>query len=284
MAHSRTDGTSQLTAKKSFGQNFLINEHVLDQIIEAAEINDQDTIIEIGPGLGVLTRELCLRAKNVISIEKDRDMLKILDTTIIKDTPGAKAKITIINEDALRWTPESNQLTTNKPYKLVANLPYNVATAIIHNFLVKTAYTETKPILIVVLVQKEVADKACATTGDHNVLSLTLQPFATLRVISDVSPGSFYPAPKVTSSILKITPRTTPLLPENLFTTYFKLIHSAFTQKRKTLTNGLQSIIPKRDLPDLLTKAGIDPMARPQHLSIEQWIALARQVQANMIQ
>lgn len=271
MAHSRTDN-----AKKEFGQNFLVNEHVLEQIVEAAEISDQDTIVEIGPGLGVLTRELCLRAKKVISIEKDRDMLKILDTTIMKDTPGAQAKITIINEDALRWNPESNPLTTGKPYKLVANLPYNVATAIIHNFLVKSAYTKTKPSLIVVLVQKEVADKACATWGDHNVLSLTLQPFATLKVISDVSPGSFYPSPKVTSSILKITPRAIPLLPQELFATYFKLIHSAFTQKRKTLPNGLQSIIPKKDIPALLIEAGIDPMARPQHLKLDQWVALAR--------
>lgn len=260
------------SAKKRFGQNFLVSEHVLGQIVEAAEISDEDTIVEIGPGLGVLTHELTQRAKKVISIEMDREMVSILQKTIARE-PTAK-NLTLIEQDALKFDIS----TIKTPYKLVANLPYNVATAIIHNFLVKTAYTKHQPTLIVVLVQKEVADKACATWGDHNVLSLTLQPFATLKVMSDVSPGSFYPAPKVTSSILKITPRTTPLLPQELFATYFKLIHSAFTQKRKTLPNGLQSIIPKKDLPQLLTEAGIDPMARPQHLKLDQWIALSSRV------
>lgn len=264
---------NKASAKKQFGQNFLTNEHVLAQIVEAAEINDKDTIIEIGPGLGVLTHELTQRAKKVTSIEMDREMVNILEKTLARE-PTAK-NLTIINQDALKFSPEINPLTA-KPYKLVANLPYNVATAILHNFLVKTAYTQHQPTLIVVLVQKEVAEKACATTGDHNVLSLTLQPFASLKIISHVAPSSFYPAPKVTSSILKITPRTLPLLEKDYFSTYFKLIHSAFTQKRKTLTNGLQSIIPKQDLTELLTKAKIDPMARPQHLSIEQWTDLAK--------
>ncbi len=258
-------------AKKKFGQNFLISEHVLNQIIETAQIEPTDTIVEIGPGLGVLTRELCLRAGKIISIEKDRDMLRVLQETILDDTRGAREKTTILEQDALRFNIE----TINTPYKLVANLPYNVATAILQNFLVNTAHTKHQPTRIAVLVQKEVAEKACAKTGDHNVLSLTLQPFGKPEIIAHVPPGSFFPSPKVTSSILLITPYETPLLPQELTKPYFRFIHAAFSQKRKMLGKSLQQIASKETIIQLLTKANIPPEIRPQELTLEHWLTIA---------
>ncbi len=274
--------TSPLGAKKKFGQNFLVNDPTLTQIITAAQLTPEDTVIEIGPGLGVLTRELCLHGKHVIAIEKDRDMIAALNETIIKNTPGAKEKITILQQDALQFDPSTHPLTINAPYKLVANLPYNVATPILENFLVKTAKRSEaalpaphQPSCIVVLVQKEVAEKACAKPGDHNVLSLTLQPYGTAKIIATVSPSSFFPPPKVTSSILTITPYATPLLSENLAPTYFRLIHAAFSQKRKMLGKSLQQLAPKETILAALTKANIPPEIRPQELTLENWLILA---------
>lgn len=259
------------SAKKSFGQNFLTSEHVLDQIIKAAEISDQDTIIEIGPGLGVLTHELTQRAKKVIAIEMDHEMMNILQKTLAKE-PTAK-NLTLIEQDALKFDPSTNPITKNQPYKLVANLPYNVATPILEKFLVNITH---QPTLIVVLVQKEVAEKICEKTGDLSVLSLMFQPYGHASVVSTVPPSAFYPAPKVTSAILKIKPYATPLLPENLRTTYLKLLHAAFSQKRKMLHTSLQQIMSKEEVHSLLAKAKISPDIRPQNLALEQWIHLAQ--------
>lgn len=258
-------------AKKTFGQNFLINEHVLEQIVAAANIQPTDTIVEIGPGLGVLTRELCLRAKKVIAIEKDRTMLEVLKETILENTAEASGKITFFEQDALTFDPSA----IGEPYKLVANLPYNVATPILENFLVKAAYSQHQPTKIVVLVQKEVAEKACARTGDLSVLSLTLQPYGTPKVIAHVPSGSFFPPPKVTSSILEITPHPAPLLPENLRSRYFQLIHAAFSQKRKTLGKSLQQIMSKEDAHLCLSEAGIPEIMRPQDIELTSWLKLA---------
>lgn len=267
IVHSRTDG-----AKKQFGQNFLVSEHVLETIVNTADLQPTDIVIEIGPGLGVLTRELVLRAGKVIAVEKDRDMLKVLDTTIIKDTPHSQEKITLVNQDALQFTPTS-AIPSTKSYKLVANLPYNVATVILQNFLIKTTH---RPTSITVLIQKEVAEKMCATPGDHNVLSLTIQAYGTPKIIDDVSPGSFFPPPKVTSCIISIIPLSTPLIPDNLAKLYFQLIHAAFSQKRKMLGKSLQAIIKdKPKLLEILARANIDPQIRPQELTIQDWVKLA---------
>ncbi len=259
------------SAKKQFGQNFLVSDHVLETIVKTADIQPTDTIVEIGPGLGVLTRELCLNAKQVIAIEKDRMMLEVLKETIIEKTPEAKEKITFVEQDALHFDP--SKIATS--YKLVANLPYNVATPILENFLIKTAYTHHQPTKIVVLVQKEVAEKACAKTGDLSVLSLMFQPFGELKIIATVPPGSFFPPPKVTSAILQIIPRTTPLLPKELEKTYLKILHAAFSQKRKMLHKSLQHIMSKEEVANLLIKAEIPPDIRPQNLPLEKWLSLA---------
>ncbi len=269
-------------AKKGFGQNFLISEHVLAQMVTAGDIHESDTIVEVGPGLGVLTRELTLRARHVISIEKDRMMLQILQETILRETAGAKEKIILLEQDALHFDPSKYPLTREGNYKLIANLPYNVATPILENFLIKTAYgdpltnAKPQPTKIVVLVQKEVAEKAAARTGDHSVLSLTYQPFGEIKIVATVPPGSFLPAPKVTSAILQITPHATPLIPEAQLPLYRKLVHTAFSQKRKMLNKSLQQLLPKETVLELLTKAEISPDIRPQNLPLEKWLTLAK--------
>lgn len=247
-------------AKKSFGQHFLINEHVLETIIKTAQLDANDTVVEVGPGLGVLTQELCAHAKNVIAIEKDADMVSLLPQTI-----PAK-NLTIVHEDALNFDP-----TAHSPYKLIANLPYNVATPILQNFLTSTH----PPTRIVVLIQKEVAEKCCASPGDMNVLALTIQPYAEPHIIATVPQQAFYPPPRVTSSVLLLEPRATPLLTEKTAPVYFSLIHAAFAQKRKTLLNSLQKILSKEEITTLLKTEGISPGDRPQHLTLAQWLAIA---------
>lgn len=253
-------------AKKSFGQHFLINEHVLETIIKTAQLDPNDTVFEIGPGLGVLTQELCAHAKNVIAIEKDDDMVSLLPQTI-----PAK-NLTIIHADALDFDPAAYPTIAYAPYKLIANLPYNVATPILEKFL----HSAHPPTRIVVLIQKEVAEKICATSGDMNVLALTIQPYATPRIIATVPQQAFYPHPRVTSSILLLEPRTTPLLTEKTAPVYFSLIHAAFSQKRKTLLNSLQKILNKEAILSLLEAENIASTQRPQRLSLAQWLSLAK--------
>lgn len=242
--------TYQTRAKKSLGQNFLINREPLDQIIEAANITDQDIIVEVGPGLGVLTQELCKKAKKVISIELDSYMIPIL-----KENLKGYQNLEVINANALDFEPPEN-------YKVVANIPYYITSPLINHFLQR----KNKPISLTLLVQYEVAQKICKIEPDMTVLSLQVALYAQPTVIAKVKANNFYPAPKVDSAVINIQiyEETDPKkLPDEEAQKVLKLAKKAFSQRRKKLSNTLPEFKDKN--------VEIDLNRRPETLSVQEW-------------
>lgn len=235
-----------LWAKKRFGQNFLTNGAVLDSIIETAEITPEDYIVEVGPGLGVLTQKLAENAKKVTSIEIDGTLLPVLSETL-----NPYKNIEILNQDAL------NYRTPNEAYKVVANIPYYITSPLINHFL----QAENKPETITILTQKEVAEKACQIEPDMSVLSLQINLFGDPKLVKKVSAQSFFPAPKVDSAILHIIVRKNP---PGKAQEILKLAKRGFSQKRKKLSNTLP------DLREKLLELGLADQ-RPERLSIRDW-------------
>jgi len=246
-----------IKAKKSFSQNFLINRSVLDKIIHAAELENTDNVIEIGCGLGVLTRELAQYAKNVIVYEKDADMIQIA-----KENTREFKNIEFINADVLKIEPP------NKKYKLNAIIPYSITSLILKHFLVAAAY---RPLKIVFLIQKEVAEKICALPPKMNVLALMVQVFGKPQIIARVPAANFLPPPKVDSAILKIDMHSAPMIKN--YKKFFEIVRSAFNQKRKLLSQTLAKLTKKQksEIEKILIKSNINPLSRPENLSIKNW-------------
>lgn len=247
---------SDLKALKRFGQNFLTNGSILEKMISAAEITKNDHVIEIGPGLGVLTKELALNAGKVTTIELDKFLIPIL-----KENLSDYSNIEILNIDALTFTPPKEK------YKVVANIPYNITSPLLNHFL----KAENKPISITFLVQKEVADKICKSENNESILSLQVKLFGHPKIIAKVSKNSFYPAPKVDSAILhiKIYEKTdSSYISDEDALKILEIAKKAFSGKRKMLSTTLKSMRPTLEKLDLST-------SRPQELSIKDWQNLA---------
>ncbi len=245
-----------LFAKKSFGQNFLVNKNVLDKIVETANISKNDYVIEIGPGLGVLTQELCKSAKKVTAIELDKNIIPILEDNL-KETKKEYQNLEIKNEDALKFIPPKT------PYKIVANIPYNITSHLISHFL----QSENKPISLTLLVQKEVAQKVVTQEPDMSVLSLGIGVFAKTKIIKKVSASNFFPQPKVDSAILQIEIFATSspnYIPEDKAKKILSLAKIAFSQKRKKLKNTIGRKFSQENFP-------VDLSRRPETLSVEEW-------------
>ena len=259
--------SSHLKPKDYLGQNFLVDEIVLDEIIRAAELQKTDTVLEVGPGLGVLTAELLPRAGVVWAIEKDEKLIPILN----KRFPNLN-NLKIINQDILRFHLEKN---ISSKYKVVANIPYYLTSKLFQYFLQQ----HNQPELLVLMVQQEVGERVVAGPGNLSVLGISIQVYADAEIILEVPKTSFWPEPKVDSVVLRITPRKK--YPEIVdFESFFRLVKMGFAGKRKqihnTLATGLQ--ISKTESSQLLVRAGIDPMTRPQDISIAQWIELQKVV------
>ncbi|MCD6109628.1 ribosomal RNA small subunit methyltransferase A [bacterium] len=237
-----------LRPNKSLGQNFLLDENVLDKIVETTDIQPQDNIIEVGPGLGVLTRKLAELAAHVTAIELDRGLVCLLE----RENEQLE-NVDFVHMDALKYDPPKDI-----DYKLVANIPYYITSPLISHFLM----AENRPKKIVVLIQKEVAEKICAGEGKLNVLALHVQIFGKPRIIAKVSPGSFYPEPKVDSAVLEIDVHDKPVVDD--YMKLYKLVHRAFAQKRKKLTNSLP------EMKDKLIELELGSL-RPERLTIEDW-------------
>lgn len=247
--------------KKSLGQNFLVNKGVVQKILNAAEITNSDLVVEIGPGKGVLTKELAKKANRIVAIEKDHRLVNPLRNTFQESD-----NIEIIEADALKFNPYS---IFHSPYKIVANIPYYIT-----SHLLKTIFEKwPTPKLIVLTVQKEVAQRIVAKPPHMNLLALSVQFYAEPKIISYVSRGSFRPIPKVDSAIIRLEPRDYRReLDDSRLSTldsnqFFKLVKTAFAGKRKQLKNtvGLE----------VLNKAGIKPESRPEELSLEDWTKLS---------
>ena len=254
-----------LRADKKLGQNFLQDPFALESIAAAAQIEPSDTVLEIGPGLGSLTRYLAASARQVIAVELDADLIPPLQAVT-----STYDNIQIIHGDILKISPR--ELIRKPDYLVVANIPYYITSAIIRHLL----ESNNKPRRIVLTIQKEVADRICAKPGDMSLLALSVQVYGQPRIVKRIPANAFFPAPKVDSAVLCVDIYPSPQIPSESINTFFKLIKAGFSQKRKTLRNSLSSglHIPPPTAEEMLTKAGIDPMRRAETLSIDEWRSL----------
>ncbi len=251
-----------LRADKALGQNFLQDDSVLEKIANAAEILEDDCVLEIGPGLGSLTRYLAVSAKQVTAVELDFDLLAPLRAVL-----QPYRNVRVVHGDILKLS--ISELIDQPNYIVAANIPYNITSAIIRHLL----EGDIKPRRVVLTIQKEVAERICAKAGDLSLLALSVQVYGKPSIAAKIPAGAFHPAPKVDSAILRIDIYDEPLIPRDSLNTFFKLTKAGFGQKRKTLRNSLASglHIPTTEAEALLTSAGIDFMRRAETLSIEEW-------------
>ena len=260
--------------QKKFGQNFLIDTHVLDKIISAAEITKDDLVVEIGPGIGTMTQYLACAAREVVAIEIDKMLIPIL-----QDTLSAYDNVTIINEDVLKV--DLNKLAEEKnggrPVKVVANLPYYITTPIIMGLFENRVPLHS----ITIMVQKEVADRMRMGPGtkDYGALSLAVQYYAEPYLVANVPPNCFMSRPNVGSAVIKLTVHEeTPVTvrDEKLM---FRLIRASFNQRRKTLANGLKNSpelhYSKEQIEEAIEKLGTSPSIRGEALTLEQFAKLS---------
>ena len=252
----------RLHAHKGLGQNFLQDPLALESIVAAAEIQPTDTVLEIGPGLGSLTRYLAVAAKEVIAVELDANLISPLKTVL-----SPYQNVQIIHGDILKLSPKD--VIPENDYLVVANIPYYITSAVIRHLL----ESGSKPRRIVLTIQKEVAQRICARPGDMSLLALSVQVYGAPRIAAYIPAAAFFPAPKVDSAVLVVDIYATPLLKEGLLDTFFKLVKAGFSQKRKTLRNSLSSglHISPSNAAELLTRANIDTQRRAETLSIDEW-------------
>lgn len=255
-----------LRPHKGLGQNFLQDPIALEKIVAAAEIQPTDTVLEIGPGLGSLTRYLAASAKSVVAVELDQHLLPPLKAVL-----SPYENVRLIHGDILELDPSDVMKEPN--YVVAANVPYYITSAIIRHLL----ESPSKPRRIVLTVQKEVAQRICETPGDMSLLALSVQVYGKPRIVAHIPAGAFFPAPNVDSAVLLIQIYDQPLIPTELLDTFFQLIKAGFSQKRKTLRNSLSSglAISPTQAAELLTQADIDPQRRAETLSIDEWSKLA---------
>ncbi len=267
-----------LRARKGLGQHFLVDGAVLERIINAAELTPSDVVMEIGPGLGVLTEQLARGAGWVIAIELDNTLAAIL-----KQRLASSRNVTVINEDVLKVNPtallEEQKIkfppeADSTGYKVVANLPYYITSPTLRHFLEASA----KPKMIVVMVQKEVAEEITAKPGRMSLLSISVQLYGEPTIIAHVPAESFYPAPAVASAILKIVVYPRPAVDIADTESFFRLVRAGFSAARKQIGNSLaQGLeLPKSEALALLEKAGIDSQRRAETLTLEEWAQLWR--------
>ena len=259
-----------LRAEKRLGQNFLQDPFALEAIVSAAEIRPTDIVLEIGPGLGSLTRYLAASAREVIAVELDGDLLAPLQAIL-----APYQNVRVVHGDILDISPR--ELITQDDYLVVANIPYYITSALIRHLL----ESNRKPRRIVLTIQKEVAERICAVPGDMSLLALSVQVYGTPRIAARIPAGAFFPAPKVDSAVLRIDIHPSPQIRTELLDTFFSLTKAGFSQKRKTLRNSLSSglHITPGQAAELLTRANIDPQRRAETLSLAEWSQLAEQKQ-----
>lgn len=265
-------------AKKSMGQNFLKSKEALLKMCEAGGVTKSDTIIEIGPGKGALTEKLLERAKKVIAVEKDRDLMMILEEKFSKEIKNGN--LVLINEDILGFDPEKHGLSEGK-YKIIANIPYNITGSIIRRFLSEVI----KPISMTLLVQYEVAKRICVQAlpgheGKESILSLSVKAYGEPKYIMKVNKRFFSPSPKVDSAIISINNISNKYLKnkseENSF---FKLIKAGFAHKRKILRKNLEEIDGGLDIVDKTFKElNINEKIRAEDVLFEKWLEIAGKI------
>jgi len=248
--------------KKSLGQNFLTDEHALQAIVMAAGITPEHTVLEIGPGIGSLTRYLAASARRVIAVELDESLGPALQEVL-----SPFANVEIIFGDILKVDLAESHL--EPPYLVVANIPYYITSAVIR----RSLENMIKPQRIILTIQKEVARRICQKPGDLSLLALSVQVYGQPKILFDIAAGAFYPAPQVDSSVLCIDLFHEPLIPLQDLNRFFQWIKAGFSQKRKKLRNSLAAGLNRSpaEIEGVFFRANIDPQRRAETLSIQEW-------------
>jgi 16S rRNA (adenine1518-N6/adenine1519-N6)-dimethyltransferase len=251
-----------LHPNKSLGQNFLLDETALDQVIAAADVTSQDVVLEIGAGLGSLTSRLAITARSVVAVEIDSSLVPALTQVV-----GQYSNVQVVQGDILALDPA--QLVMQENYLVVANIPYYITSALIRHLL----ESDPPPTRLVLTVQEQVAERICADPGDMSLLALSVQVYGQPSIVARIPAGAFYPPPNVNSAVLRIDLFPSPLIPPDHLDLFFQLIRAGFSQKRKTLRNALSGglHIPPSPVEALLKDAHIDPMRRAETLSLPEW-------------
>lgn len=249
-------------ARKRFGQNFLNDDYVIDQIVSAIAPNDDDIMVEIGPGLGALTEPVCDIVSQLNVVELDRDLAKRL-----REHPFMSSKLNVIEADALQF--DFTELAEQGPLKVFGNLPYNISTPLMFHLFTFTNKIKDMHFML----QKEVVNRLAARPGHKNYgrLSVMAQYYCTVVPVIEVPPEAFTPPPKVDSAVVRLIPHQTPPVQVNELKALEKVTALAFNQRRKTIRNSLKSVIDA----DALTRIGIDPVWRAEGLSLAQFALIA---------
>ncbi len=256
-----------LRPNKKLGQNFLSDPNILMKIISAAEITRNDRVLEIGSGLGSLTRYLAVSAQSVTAVEIDKKLFPIL-STLLSNFPN----VNLVQADMLDLDPQT--LMENSGYLVVANIPYYITSALIRHLLESTC----QPSRIVLTVQNEVAQRICTVDDDYSLLALSVQVYGRPEIIFRIPAGAFYPSPKVDSAVVRIDLYPNPIIPTSDLNIFFRLIKAGFSQKRKTLRNSLSSGLKLSPvvIEEWLKLNTINPMRRAETLALEEWQTLTQ--------
>lgn len=256
--------------KKSLGQNFLTSIPARMEIVKAGKLAATDTVLEIGPGKGFLTRALLDTGATVVALEKDRDLLPILSETFKEEIKGGRLQL--IEGDALLFDPK-DEPNFKEGYKLIANIPYYITGAILSRYLSSPHAPQT----MVVLVQKEVAERVVARDGKESILSLSVKVYGIPKLVYRVNKGSFNPIPSVDSAVLQIESISRTHFDnqyqEDMF---FKVLHAGFAHKRKFLSSNLRELFKEVDFTKVFTDLGIPEKSRAEDIPLERWLALSK--------
>lgn len=269
--------------QKKFGQNFLIDTHVLDKIIDASGVTEDDFVLEIGPGIGTMTQYLCERAREVVAVEIDKNLIPILS-----DTLKNYSNVTVINEDILKLDicKLAEEKNLGKPIKVVANLPYYITTPIIMGLFESHVPIDS----ITIMVQKEVAERMQEKPGskEYGALSLAVQYYAKPEIVANVPPNCFMPRPNVGSAVIRLTRHEKPPVEVEDEKLMFRIIRASFNQRRKTLANGLNNSpeihLPKEVIQESIVSLGVPENIRGEALSLEQFAELSNEIGQRMKQ
>ncbi len=261
----------ELSPKKRLGQNFLVSQKTRNEILKTVNLKKEDIILEIGPGLGVLTKKIAPKVKRVLAIEKDRVLAGWLREEL-KNFSNTE----IITGDALKIV-DNSKLTPGEDYKVVANLPFNISKQIIRKLL----EAENSPKTMTLLVQKEVAESICASPRDMDLLSVAVQFYAQPRYVKTVPRSHFWPQPEVEAGLIKISTRKPPAVDKELF---FKLVKAGFRHRRKQLATNLtkEFKLEKQEIIHVLEESSVGPRKRSEALSLKKWINLTKNIKKHI--
>jgi len=259
-----------LRPSKGLGQNFLVDPAALEKIVAAAGLTPDDVVLEVGAGLGTLTRRLAQEAGRVVAVELDRRLIPVLESVL-----AGLDNVTLVQGDILALDPAAlfQPPTSNLQYKVVANLPYYITSAVLRHLL----EAALKPQRMVLTVQREVAERIVAKPGQMSLLAVSVQFYGQPRLLFRLKPGSFYPSPEVESAVVRVDLHPTPPVPVEETAAFFRVVRAGFAQRRKQLRNTLAAGLrqPPEEVADRLREAGVDPRQRAEALSLEEWARVA---------